>query len=391
MAAEGVVMNVLRFLLVSSAMGLVAACSEASPSLPDPSPPEEVSGPASSATVTATWKAAEGRRFGSLAATSAGDKGAIVYTESEPANGDGVVQSRVLLQRLDGTGAERGSPVELDDVKKTAYSGLKIAVATDGNRYLACWEREIMIACARVPVGEGPASPALSVNGVGPALAYGSGTFALAYGLPDHVGVMRVASDGSAVGAPAVFAASEGAYPRTSLAATKSGFALLEAEEEWEGNVRLHRLDIDFAAIDPPIDLGQRFWGRATLDAHGTNVAIGLAEPYGGQVFMLEGSTVTQIHAFSAGGKLGMNTALLANDASFDMLSTHNGEFGYGDLGLRHRTLEGDKVIASPVALLTDRDFEESALALLRLDGELVLAATDRPGEEIMVARVHRP
>lgn len=86
-----------------------------------------------------------------------------------------------------------------------------------------------------------------------------------------------------------------------------------------------------------------------------------------------------------------MNTALLANDASFDMLSTHNGEFGYGDLGLRHRTLEGDKVIASPVALLTDHDFEESALALLRLDGELVLAATDRPGKEIMVARVHRP
>ena len=134
-------------------------------------------------------------------------------------------------------------------------------------------------------------------------------------------------------------------------------------------------------------------WFRAGIAAHGTNVAIGLSKPYGGPIFTLDGGTVTHNHEFSAGGKGGMNVALLANEASFDMLSTYNSEgSGYTGPGLRYRALQGDEVIASEQALLTEHDFDGSELALLRLHGDLFLAATGGLlGGDIMVTKVHRP
>lgn len=192
---------------------------------------------------------------------------------------------------------------------------------------------------------------------------------------------------GAAVGSPTLFATGEDTYSRTFLAPTDGGFALLDGDDEGSSNVRVHRLDSDFAPIAPSIDLGLHLWGRAAIAAHGTNVAIGVPKPYGGEIFTLDGGTVTHIHDFPAGGKWGMNVALLANEASFDMLSTH-----HLDPGLRYRALREDQVIASEQALLTEQDFESSALASLRLHGDLFLAATDGwLGREIMVVRVQLP
>jgi hypothetical protein len=388
-------MNALHLLLASSTMALLAACTTPvapEASLPDASRPEEIPGPTYTTTTTATLKPAPGRTFGQIAAASAGDEGAIAYTESDEEDSHGIVRNHVVLQRLDATGAVWGPRVELDTVESKGYGPPALTVATDGGRYLACWQRESSIACAGVPVGQGPAFPALSVNGAWPSLAYGSGTFALAYGVPEHVAIVRVASNGSAVGSPASFATGEGTHPRAFLAATQSGFALVDGDDGGNSNVRVHRLDSDFAPIAPPIDLGMHLRFRAAIAAYGTNVAIGLSKPYGGQIFTLDGGTVTHNHEFDAGGKGGMNVALLANEASFDMLSTYNGESGYVGPGLRYRTLQGDEVIASEQALLTEHGFDRSALAPLRLHGDLFLAATHGLlSGEIMVARVHRP
>lgn len=364
-------------------MAVLAACTTAGApeaSLPDPTRPKEIPGPTYTTTITATLTPAPGRAFGTMAAASAGDEGAVVYTESDEEGGS----SHIVLQRLDAKGAVSGPPVELDTVGTTA-----LTLATDGDRYLACWQRESAIACAGVPVGQGPAFPALTVDGASPSLAYGAGTFALAYGVPEHVAVVRVASDGSAVGIRALFATGEGTQPSAFIAAAESGFVLVDGDDDPNGNAHAHRLDSALAPIDAPIDLGMDLWFHgAAVAAYGTNVAIGLAEPYGGQIFIVDGGTVTRVHELSGGSKLGMNIALLANEASFDMLSTYND----ASYGLRYRTLQGDEVIESDPALLTEHPFESSALAPLRLHGDLFLVATDGwKGEEIMVARVHRP
>ena len=100
--------------------------------------------------------------MGQLAAASAGDEGAIVYTESDEADNNGVVRNLVVLQRLDAMGAASGPPVELDIVESKGYGLPALTVATDGSRYLACWEREGSIVCAGVPVGEGSALSVLT-------------------------------------------------------------------------------------------------------------------------------------------------------------------------------------------------------------------------------------
>ena len=392
-------MNAFRLPLASSTVALLAACThpEALDAVvPEPSRPEEIPGPAYTTTTTATLTPAPGRTFGRLAAASAGDQAAIAYTESDEADGGGVVRSRVLLQRLDAMGAADGPPVELATVESNDSGPPALTLATDGDRYLACWQRESSIACAGAPVGEGPAFPALSVDGAWPSLAYGSGTLALAYGAPGYVAVVRVASDGSAAGSPASFATGEGTFPRAFLGATESGFALADADDAWNSprraNVRVRRLASTFAPLAPPIDLGMQIWFRASLAAHGANVAIGLSRGYGGRVFTLEGAEVTHNYAFDGGGKLGLNVALLANEASIDMLATYNETQGGVDPGLGYRVLQGDEVIASELALVTEGGFQTGETALLRLHGDLFITGTDRrEGEEITVARLDRP
>ncbi len=386
-------MNALRLLLAPSAMALLTACNMALTPLdplPEPSAPEEIPGPTYGTTTTAKWTPSTGRSFRNITAASTGDGAAIVYAESEDADSQGITPSRVLLQRLDTKGAPSGAPVELDTVELNAYAPPALALATDGVTYLACWQREGSIACAGVPVSEGPPFSALSVSGAWPSLAYGSGIFALAYGAPGQTTLLRVASDGMAAGEPTSFATGEGSYPRTFLAATGDGFALLDADDEWNGessNVHLHRLESDFSPIHPPIDLGLHFWSRAAIAAHETDIAISLSKPYGGEMFTLEGGTVTHIYDFSAGGKLGINVGLLANKTSFDMLATHS-----VDLGLRYRTLQDDEVTTSEQTLLTDQDFDNSTLAPFRLKGGLFLATTiGWKGSEILVVRVDQP
>src|SRR5690242_1690599 len=113
-------MNRLSFLLASSTITLVAGCTaQVAPetSAPDASRPDETPGPDYTATTTATLTPASGRTFGQLVAASAGDEGAIVYTESDEPDNDGVVRNLVVLQRLDATGAVSGPPVELDIVE----------------------------------------------------------------------------------------------------------------------------------------------------------------------------------------------------------------------------------------------------------------------------------
>lgn len=393
-------MKLIRFLgAISSTMVLLSACTSSAPSSggsssggSSTSGGNATSGGSSTSGGT-TWKAAPDRSFGEMAAASAGNEGAIAYVESGAADTQGVMMSVVKLQRLDAAGAARGAAIELGTVASSHRP--RLTLATDGGRYLACWddESESRISCALAPVGEGESLPALSVVGAWPSLAYSAGAWTLAYGVPGHVAVARVASDGSAVGSPALFEVDQDAPPKALLAATPAGFALVSAPDRDSGqDVRVHLLDSAFSPIGAPIDLGMKLWIReaVAVAVNGATLAVSVSEPYGSHLFLLAGSVITSTHAIPGGGKTGHDVAVTGNGTSFGRLSMD----GSPEV-LTYSTIAGDELIATPLELPADgaRIFNASTFALLKIDGNLLFAATagQPQQDEIIVARVDQP
>jgi hypothetical protein len=366
-------------------MALLSACTS-----PVDSPPGNDHEPTITPGETTTWQAAPGWTIGGLATASSGDEGAIAYAESSAEDDDGVVKTILRLQRLDAAGAARGPAIELGTV--SAGYRPTLSLTTDGARYLACWQMQSQIDCATVPVSGGPASPALSVVGANPSLAFGGGTWALAYGFPGHLAVQRVASDGTASGAVALFATGGDANPSAFLAGTKLGFVLAGAADTNSansGDVSVHWLSSALAPIADPVDLGVKFWFRGAIAASETSVAVSVSKPYGGTIFLLDplGGAVTSSHDLSGGGKVGINLALAADGASFEVLSADD------EAGINYTSIAGEEMIASEGALEADRSrYDDGTIALLRIHGELFVAATPGyQGAELIVTRAHRP
>ncbi len=354
--------------------------------MPTDNDPEPTTSPGN----TTTWKAAPGWTLGGLAAASAGDEGAIAYAESDAGDADGVMKTHLKLQRLDAAGAARGPAIELGTV--SAVYRPTLSLASDGSRYLACWQMQSQIDCVTVPVSKGPVSPALSVVGVSPSLAYGSGTWALAYGIPGHLAVQRVASDGSASGVPALFATGGDKQPTAFLAASRLGFVLAgEASGDTaDGDeVYVRRLNSALAPVVGPVDLGVKLWFHGAIAASETSVAVSMAKPYGAMLFILDlvSGTVTSTHELSGGSKTGLDVTLAGDGASFDMLSANDTD------GINYSSIAGGKLIASEQALVADGGrYTEGTIALLRIHGELFVAATQGwLGQELIVTPAHRP
>lgn len=373
---KAVAMNVLRLLLASSTLALLPACTS-----PIDSPPAKDPDPINPPGITATLKVTPGWTFGVLTAASAGAEGAVAYTEVGDVGG--VERTVIKLQRLDGTGAARGRAVELGFVP-TAYLA-NLTLATDGSRYLACWEHESEIACAFSLVSEGPAFPALSVVGGSPSVAYGAGTWALAYGVPGHLAIVRLANDGSAAGNPVMFDAEVGMQPMARLAATKLGFVLVGGRED----VRAHLLDSSFAPITDPVSLGARFWTRSAVAVSGRTAAVSVSKPYGSDLFLVdaESGAFIKAHEFSGGYKEGLNVALAADEASFGILSADDAN------GLHYDTTKAGDVVVAEGVLEADRGrYDSGALALVRVNGVMLLVASQGRGvAELIIAPVPRP
>jgi hypothetical protein len=377
-------MNLHHIFLASTTLALLPSCTAPLAPLAPP-----LADPASHGTpgLTATWKTAPDVSSSNLVATSAGEAGAVAYLEGYSGGDQGDVRSRVLLQRLDASGLVRGAPVELADMEAPAPEHLTLA--TDGSRYLACWDQAAQISCATVPLGEGSASSAFTVvAGASPALTHGPGGFALAYRLPGHVAAVHLASDGTVAGKPTMIAMNDAATKVVVFASTRLGFALVGGSHFGDGTtVHVHQLDSAFAPVGDPVDLGVTFWRHAALTTTDTTVAVSLAKPYAAQLFLLEGGHVGHTHELGGGGKQGLNTALAADGAAIGMLSADD------ENGIRYRVIDGD-------AVKTPADVEEGAVgrfndgyfAALRLHGDMfVAAALGNPGGEIIVARVQRP
>ncbi|MFT3776611.1 MAG: hypothetical protein QM820_65565 [Minicystis sp.] len=377
-------MNILRLLLLaSSTIALLPACSSSSPSMPPPGggggggSGGGGGGGQSTTELRASWKPTPGWALRALAAASTGKEAAVAYAEENA----GGTQTVLKLQRLDGAGAVRGPAIDLGDTSLGVYD--RLTLATDGDSYLACWGGDdVQITCAVAPVGEGPASAALSVAGAGPSLVYGSGSFALAYALPGQLAVTRVAGDGSAVGPTATFDAPaiEGMSGRALLAARKDGFVLAGGD-----NVRVHTLDSALSPVGDPIDLGVLLWMHAAIAASDTDAVVSLAKPYGGLVFVVADGAVKSPPELVGGYKGGLNTAVIADGDAYGFLSADD------ESGLHYSTIVHGSLIEAKETLVPEHGrFDQGYLALVRVQGETLFVAT--PGFEngIVVARVQR-
>ena len=376
-------MNLFRLLLASSTLALLPACTEPSPPV---TPPLANPAPPGKPGLTASWKPGAGLGFSLLAATSAGEEGAIAYREydgmTDPAN----PRSRVMLQRLDASGIVRGPVVEMSGMDSPTLGSLTLA--SDGSKYLACWEQAGQTSCATAPVGEGPATAALTVVGSSPALAHGPAGFALAYGVSGHVAFARLSSDGAILGAPVLIAVDTDPTAPLHLAANKGGFGLLRGWVDQEAAAtHMHALDSTFAPVGEPLDLGNPFARRGVLVSAGTGFAVSISTPYAGHVLLVDGGSITHAHDFDGGYKVGLNVALAMDGTSLGVLSADD------EMGIRYRMIDGDAV-KSPTDVEEGElgRFDDGSLAALALHGDMFVAATGGyPDEALVVARVARP
>lgn len=379
-------MKPLFLLVAPSVMASLLACT-APATAPDQELPDIEQSPPSVSETTARWEAPPDGAFGALASAAANDEGAIAYAELQEPDGAGsFAQTRIKLQRLDSTGALRGPSIELGVVESGNLSGLTLA--GDGDRYIACWADDGQIDCATAPVGEGSASPGQSLAGVAPFLAYSSGAWALAHGVSGQIAVVRLASNGMAVGSPVMFDAGEDAYFNLLplLAPSPLGFVLVGGDE-----VRVRTLDFALSPIGDAVDLGVGPWAFGAVAASETGVAVHLSEPYGSNLFLLQDGALTGILPFGGGGKPGLRVALIEEGTSFGMLAPDVDANGYDGGEIVYRMIKPGG--ASISERMQDVDFNvdgQDPRALLRLKDD-VLAASVLHRREIVVARIHRP
>jgi hypothetical protein len=362
-------MNILRLALPLSLLTL-AACSSSSSSS---APPSE----AAAIGVTATWEALP-YRSGSFASASAGSEGAVVYLARQPLGSAFIVK----LQRVDARGAVQGAAIELGLTTEATPDPSGLTVATNGDHYVACWTSTASISCASAPVGEGGATPGLSIAGESPSLAYAAGAWALAYrvgeGPAAQLAVVRMGSDAKVAGAPALFegGCAEGcdADDAPRLAATTDAFVLVGSDESGKATVRW--LDVALKPISSPIDLGVPRWFHAAVAASGERAAVSIGHPYGFHVFLLDRQGVVSAHDPRPGkaGKEGVRVGLVPEGASFGMLWQTPDGFRYDAI---ERAIEAGDI---------QGDFD--GFSLLRIqDGEFYVR---RRGDRFVVGRATR-
>jgi hypothetical protein len=171
----------------------------------------------------ATFDAAQGEHFTSPRLAWGGAEAGLAYAES---SGGGTAWS-VLLQRLGPDGQASGAAVTVG-MSTVSFPGPHIAVATDGMRYVVCWESTAtQLLCGVVPVGQGDATSGLSLNAGRPAVAYGRAGFLLvAQGQNTVLGVF-LDDTAEAAGPPANISQQTGTEPQ--VVATPSGYAVATA------------------------------------------------------------------------------------------------------------------------------------------------------------------
>jgi hypothetical protein len=145
--------------------------------------------------------------------------------------------AEAYLQRFSGD----GHALVATNLGAVLTNGTSVPVATDGSRYIACWQPgDFIFQCASTPVGGGVATLHSFDGGNSPAVAFGVSGFVAAFYF-DSMGLVAQQLDANAnpVGA-AVTELAPGNNPTIALASTQTEYAL--AATNLNGPVQLYRL-----------------------------------------------------------------------------------------------------------------------------------------------------
>ena len=328
---------------------------------------------------------------------SRGKDAAVAYVESTTLSST-ETQTRVVMQRFDAHGERLGSPIELAN---DADQRSNVSLASDGERYGACWNTATEIHCSLID-GEGRAQPdTLSITGQYATIVAGASGWAVAYmGSDKRVRLQPLSAtlelDGTYIG-PQIFALPSSRADGPLFAATPSGYALVGSNDE-DGNVSLLRLSPDLQSVVDSSPLGRSLWLSGQVIATDTRAAVSLAAPYGSFLLLLDAKNVTAELPISGGGKAGMDSALLLTDGGIGAAWLDRGAgvrrrfFPDGhdaDIGLANRA-------ANASLLGGQEEGSESYQQLLQVADQTLLVARSRryglfPGSAIRVAALTFP
>jgi hypothetical protein len=216
------------------------------------------------------------------------DRGAVlVYSET-------VADRKVFkLRRLDESGATLGSTVELGSDEGPASDQDTVTVASDGTKYVACFEVREGVRCVSVPLVEGPASPWLSSAGSAPSIAFSSGEWALATltvaagekSVKTHL--VNLTNEGKNKQEPLIFEHSSTEQTRKSgvvlLTPAIKGFLMVSGNDS---ALSAHWFYVGLGKITPPVALGKGAWRNVSMATNGLNGAVSMTHPYGYKVIL---------------------------------------------------------------------------------------------------------
>lgn len=241
---------------------------------------------------------AEGFIYELALAVTAND-GALVFSRSTD---DATIG--VFLQPLALDGTADGDAIELG-------VGEGPSVATDGERYVACWHGASTVSCSAIDLSTGDVEPVLDVAGMGAAVSYGFDRWVVAYGTGQEVNHPLVLQPFSATfeAEPSVTMGEVLDSERPSLIATAEGFLLIDTDLSNDYSLRGTPLDAALQPVGEPVLWGVRYWMRPpAVFIDETQIVLSAPEAYGAQI-VSEGGQVKA--TLSGGGKEGLSATLI--------------------------------------------------------------------------------
>jgi hypothetical protein len=319
--------------------------------------------------------AAPGQRFSSIRLAARGDKVALVYAEST-----GPSTWQVKLQHLDLAGEVDGSPVNVATVD--APIAPVISVATDGLRYILCFEvSPSMFGCSAVEMDA--VAPAGIGAGESPSVAFGSAGFGQIYSNGSNLVSQALDLTGSPVGAPHVVLMGGGPF-NPKLTATSIGYASLETDVIGI----LHRFDASFVEEEGNTVLG---WPDSPFDIAGSGPAVGaIWIDSGAPTFRrVDGSNnpsaPVEVNAVGA-SSIYSHVAITGGDDSYAVVwSAFEGYLGY-------RAMDGAGVPQGEVVEAVSLGWNDNPVAIAGvLNGFIVAAAAEIATDTMKIVHLGCP
>lgn len=251
-----------------------------------------------------------------LAAAGLEEEGALLLRETLPL-GNGEVSTRVMLQRIEATGARIGEALEISASREVAPI-VRMSIAGDGERYFYCLSSQSDVTCGlfEPPLAHTP--QVFEAAGQSVAVAFTQDTWLVGYRTlradpegdePVELVLQTFSRDGLDPG-PTLRLATHGEQPV--LTATETEFVLVASYAEHAFAPHVFWLDPELRVTRAPVALDARAAVAGGVAATAELVVVSSAFAYHSVLSLLGPASPLRTHVFDGGGKMGAYYALAA-------------------------------------------------------------------------------